>query len=53
MSWKIKSNYITLKKLHFKHIKVIAKINNVKGFYFDTGASTTFIEQRFKRKIQT
>ena len=43
-------------KLHFiksKHIKVIAKINNVKGwFIIDTGASNTFIEQTFIEKFK-
>ena len=43
-------------KLHYiksKHIKVIAKINNVKGwFIIDTGASNTFIEQTFIEKFK-
>jgi hypothetical protein len=43
-------------KLHYtksNHIKVIAKINNVKGwFIIDTGASNTFIEQTSIEKFK-
>lgn len=43
-------------KLHYiksKHIKIIAKINNVKGwFIIDTGASNTFIEQTSIEKFK-